>query len=599
MNKEKIFHLTFDNQFRSIFIIVSGCTCFHDNQWTSNIIQCSHGDFSDVPPLIPMDATSVYLDGNNMTELESPGFIGRRRIEEVYLNNSQIQTITNYSFEGLTGVKMLHLEFNLLSSLMGNEFNGLVELKELFLQNNRLVAIGAETFSTLSSLTTLRLDGNQLTSFPVWELSVNPILSSLFLGGNLWSCDCEFLNPFLVFQWKFGSKLQEKEDLRCVKDPVQNPVTSTLISSVVCGDDMKTNVQSSITSVDYTPILVAVFLAVLLIVIAYLVIFTFRRRIKLWFHSKNEDKSVYAPTNDKLFDVFISYSMEDKQFVENSFAANLEHGATSYRLCLHQRDFNPSTPIYDSVSVATESSSKTILMLSRSYLRSQWPLIRTTFISTLMNNSSKVIFIQLEELLEEELDEWTDLKQLMGSSPVIKWGESGFWSKLRYYLPEPVYLTFHRNVTLRGGTLNSRSHYEPVAPNQIWTYFVEDSHSSLDTNTTEMSDTSNESSKSPNLDHTYYSIDANHIYHTLDPGAPCAHNPPRGRIYINRNLDLIDNKGAVCLVQGGGEQGSVRLVQSMDQGGARPSQLFSITPPPSFSVNHKKPMHCTDSEYVV
>ena len=39
------------------------------------------------------------------------------------------------------------------------------------------------------------------------------------------------------------------------------------------------------------------------------------------------------------------------------------------RLCLHQRDFNPATPIYDSVSVATESSSKSVIMLSRSYLR--------------------------------------------------------------------------------------------------------------------------------------------------------------------------------------------------------------------------------------
>ena len=30
----------------------------------------------DVPPLIPMDATTVYLDGNNMSELVNPGFIG-------------------------------------------------------------------------------------------------------------------------------------------------------------------------------------------------------------------------------------------------------------------------------------------------------------------------------------------------------------------------------------------------------------------------------------------------------------------------------------------------------------------------------------------
>ena len=82
------------------------------------------------------------------------------------------------------------------------------------------------------------------------------------------------------------------------------------------------------------------------------VIFTFRRRIKQCMYTRtaaaaaaaanggaidpmgggNEKLSVYSgPNSDKLFDVFVSYSREDASFVENSFAANLEHGATSYR----------------------------------------------------------------------------------------------------------------------------------------------------------------------------------------------------------------------------------------------------------------------------
>ena len=81
-------------------------------------------------------------------------------------------------------------------------------------------------------------------------------------------------------------------------------------------------------------------------------------------------------------------------------------------------------------------------------------------------------------------------------------------------------------------------------------------------------------SPAPNLDHTYYSIDASHIYHTLDPaggGAPsCSQQPPavergtavgNGRLYINRNLDLVDDKQRHL------------------------APLFKITPPPSFSVN--------------
>ena len=74
---------------------------------------------------------------------------------------------------------------------------------------------------------------------------------------------------------------------------------------------------------------------------------------------------MYTNDKDKLFDVFISYSIEDRDFVEQSFAPNLEHGTTSDRLCLHQRDFPPTTPVFDTVSVAVESSARALVVLSR------------------------------------------------------------------------------------------------------------------------------------------------------------------------------------------------------------------------------------------
>ena len=81
-------------------------------------------------------------------------------------------------------------------------------MKELYLHHNNLVAIAADTFAALKSLTLLRLDGNRLADFPVWELASNPLLASVHLAANLWNCDCGFLNAFLVYQWKTGSKIQ-------------------------------------------------------------------------------------------------------------------------------------------------------------------------------------------------------------------------------------------------------------------------------------------------------------------------------------------------------------------------------------------------------
>ena len=72
-----------------------------------------------------MDATTVHLDGNNMSELINPGFIGRRRITTVFLNNSQIRMVTNYSLEGLTEVRDIYflvIRTNIYSLLDENIF---------------------------------------------------------------------------------------------------------------------------------------------------------------------------------------------------------------------------------------------------------------------------------------------------------------------------------------------------------------------------------------------------------------------------------------------------------------------------------------------
>lgn len=536
-----------------------GCACYHDNLWSNNIIQCSLRGHADVPPLIPMDATSVYLDGNNMTELVNPGFIGRRRIRTVYLNSSMIRKVTNFSLEGLTEVRVLHLEDNQIEELAGNEFAGLTMLAELFLQNNYLTTIGAETFSTLKGLTVLRLDGNLLSNFPAWELINNPMMIGVYLAGNMWSCDCEFLRPFLAYQRKLGSKVIDRNDLKCVADHFRGEAI-TQMENVICGDHVIPDFQSSnVTPLDYTPILVSVLLAVLMIVIGYLLAFTFRTSIKEWLYSKtnyssgNKNNTIYSG-KDKLFDVFISYSVEDRDFVEQSFAPNLEHGTTSYRLCLHQRDFPPTTPVFDTVSVAVESSARALVVLSRSYLSTQWSQIRTPFINSIMTNNTKVVFIQLDDVSSEEISTYQDFKHLLDDSPLVKWGDPGFWNKLRYFLPEPVYLTFHRNVTMRG-TLQSSNLYQSVLGNQVGELQHPFGSCSGEPNTATSVEPKCDHGYQPgqqpsiySMDHTYHSIDNNHIYHTLDPGGSTQnlylqfqsnsqHIP--NRVYINGNLDLV------------------------------------------------------------
>jgi len=65
-----------------------------------------------------MDATAVYLDGNNFNSnaLINDEFIGRKHLTSLYLNNSQISIISNQTFKGLTELLVLHLEENSLQN---------------------------------------------------------------------------------------------------------------------------------------------------------------------------------------------------------------------------------------------------------------------------------------------------------------------------------------------------------------------------------------------------------------------------------------------------------------------------------------------------
>lgn len=143
-----------------------------------------------------MDSSELYLDGNNMTQLGSHIFIGKKNLLSLYLNGSNLVSIKNKTFNGLKALQVLRLEDNLLSELNGYEFSDLDNLRELYLQNNLLKYIAKETFVHLKFLQVLRIDMNLLFDFQIWELSGNAYLNSVMLSNNPWNCECEFLIPF-------------------------------------------------------------------------------------------------------------------------------------------------------------------------------------------------------------------------------------------------------------------------------------------------------------------------------------------------------------------------------------------------------------------
>ncbi|KAG8223643.1 hypothetical protein J437_LFUL001749 [Ladona fulva] len=173
-----------------------------------------------------------------------------------------------------------------------------------------------------------------------------------------------------------------------------------------------------------------------------------------------------------LFDAYICHSARDEAFVQNILAAGLEARDPRYRLGLHYRDLpslaissiggvggggggggmqpptSPSesspSPLADAVVEAVERSRRTVLVLSSAFISGEWRRfeVRSALAEALRGGSGekrrkrqqRLIVVLIGEL-PRELD--PDLRlHLKGAAAVLRWGDSLFWEKLRYALPD-------------------------------------------------------------------------------------------------------------------------------------------------------------------
>lgn len=205
-------------------ICPTGCNCYYDSTWQTNIIDCSSNNHTVVPDRIPMDVSGLYLDGNNIDSLKPSNLIARKSLKTLYLNSSNLQYIANRTFNGLIELQTLYLHDNMLRSLNGYEFEPLAQLRALYLQSNRLDHISNQTFIYLRSLEILDLSNNRLTSTNLdlfWSIGHHNIrLRQLNIAHNWWSCQCNSINRFRqILTQKFllngGVNIGDKNQLRC------------------------------------------------------------------------------------------------------------------------------------------------------------------------------------------------------------------------------------------------------------------------------------------------------------------------------------------------------------------------------------------------
>ncbi|XP_046424090.1 toll-like receptor Tollo [Neodiprion pinetum] len=439
----------------------TNCTCYHDQSWSTNVVDCSSGGHvGKLPEQIPMDATQLYLDGNDLRIVSSHAFIGRKKLKVLFLNASNIEMVQNRSFNGLRELEDLHLQDNRIRELRGHEFEGLDELKTLLLQQNKIASIANNTFAPLRSLYTLRLEGNHLTNL---ALSSLPKPINLTISRNPWSCDCEYLQMFRNWLRSTVSRVTDASDLRCVYNTTEfeaygeetfnddefgfslsnnNSSTCTGLAAIensIRGNRTKIEPQALH---DYLPLLVATLSAFFITMLLCMLAFIFRQELRVWFHSRfgvrifYRESEVDREDRDKLFDAFVSYSSKDEDFVAHELAPVLERGNPAYKLCLHYRDFPVGNFIADTIVQAVESSRRTIMVLSENFIKSEWCRFefKSAHHQVLRDRRRRLILVLVGDVPQRDLD--PDIRLYLKTNTYLQWGDKLFWEKLRFALPD-------------------------------------------------------------------------------------------------------------------------------------------------------------------
>lgn len=132
------------------------CVC------TGTVIRCSHAQLKHVPNNVPKEASELYLDVNDITDLKMEQFSHLQRLSRLDISNNKISVIKPYVFANLTRLSTLIISYNEIKCIQPKAFSGLHHLRILSLHGNSISMIPKSAFDDQNSITHLALGSNPL-----------------------------------------------------------------------------------------------------------------------------------------------------------------------------------------------------------------------------------------------------------------------------------------------------------------------------------------------------------------------------------------------------------------------------------------------------
>ena len=385
-----------------------------------------------------------YFDGSgSFAAMQNFGvlwgqFIKMSNLTYLLLPSNDLYSISETKFNETTPhLEVLNLRHNHLRSVNENTFYSLKNLQNLDLTDNQLLSLDGLQYCTKIKI--LRLSRNSVSLVPSIFLETfnSSGLHFFDISANPFSCTCS-LEPFRKWILLDSTVLLSSNSLYQCDNPKKFKGLSISYVELDCQSYVLYYIGIGV------PSLVVCFILIGLVV-------HYRWHLKYGLFLLCHRRQQYHPHEDIgqhriRYDAFVSYAHDsdrDLDFVINDLRMNIENGKEPLRLCIgHARDFIPGTPLLESITEAIHNSRKTIIVLSPSYLESEWCYFETQHAWLRLLNEGKdvIILILLESIPDNKMTMW--LRQFLCKKGYLRWppgrtGQDLFFRCLRELIKTP------------------------------------------------------------------------------------------------------------------------------------------------------------------
>lgn len=362
-------------------------------------------------------------------------FRGLHNLRSLYLTNNKIAYLAHDVFRDLNNLNFLSLDNCCVgpTQLPPGIFKDLTKLTILAIENMGIQNLSTEVFGEISQLKKIQLNHNVMQTFPVSVLQSLSKLQYLDIRNVPLSCTCE---NNLLQNWTVNN----------------TNVQVIYLFSLSCPQDRKLRFFNFDTSVCYADLGEYLFFCTA----PWIFLFTVwpLLHVKLYWKVKysyyvfcswfsEQWRRLREEEEHCTYDAFVSYNSSDELWVMNELLPNLEGKGSALKLCLHHRDFEPGRYIVDNIVSAVYNSRKTICVVSRNFLNSEWCSLEIQLASYRLFDEHRdvLLLVFLESISERQLSSYHRMRKVMLKKTYLQWPGSEctnpaqaqdlFWSQLR------------------------------------------------------------------------------------------------------------------------------------------------------------------------